>query len=406
MAWYDDITSGGLSGLLGTDAPNYLDQMFPLEADKIRNRALQQGLIGGTISYLKAPKNQNRGYGALIGDVLGGYQQGAQNTYNKQTSDYITGQKLSDLQLEKTNKAKLKESIDKYNQLPTGMNPDERAKFYTENVIPYLPMDKQAEALLPKVTQKEVGDQLISYDQYGRETGREKVGMTAYQKQILSQGRIPVGFAMKPDGSLEPIVGGPADIKRQQQLSGASDFDTQIGNLRDKYTQLDKMGGIVNPDKSTISNIIAGAESSGLGQIVGQKVGTQAQSIRNEIAQARPLLLQSIKQATGMSSKQMDSNAELKMYLSAATDPNLDIKANLAALDNMEKLFGSGKLQAVGANAKPNLTETYKAKKVQEEQVKSKESNVSSQDQEALSWANANPNDPRSKLIKQKLGVK
>ena len=29
MAWYDDITSGGLSGLLGTDAPNYLDKMFP-----------------------------------------------------------------------------------------------------------------------------------------------------------------------------------------------------------------------------------------------------------------------------------------------------------------------------------------------------------------------------------------
>jgi hypothetical protein len=404
MAWYDDITSGGLSGLLGTDAPNYLDQMFPADADKIRNKAIQQGLIGGFGAYLRAPKNQNRGIGALVGDVLGGYQQGSQNMYNKQVSDYVTGQKLSELQLEKTNRGKLKESIDKYNALDQNITPADRAKFYTENVIPYLPTDKQAEALLPKVTQKEVGDQLISYDQYGREVGREKVGMTAYQKQMLTQGRIPVGFAMKPDGSLEPIVGGPADIKRQQQLSGASDFDTQIGNLRDKYTQLDKMGGIVNPDKSTISNIIAGAESSGLGQIVGQKVGTQAQSIRNEIAQARPLLLQSIKQATGMSSKQMDSNAELKMYLAAATDPNLDIKANLAALDNMEKLFGSGKLQSVGANNKPNLTEAYKAK--QEQNKPAESAATPSKDQEALTWANANPNDPRAKLIKQKLGVK
>jgi len=371
MALFDDLTSGGLSGLLGTDAPNYLDQMFPTDANKIRNKAIQQGLIGGVGAYLRAPKNQNRGYGALIGDVLGGYQQGSQGSYNKQTSDYITGQKLTELQLDKTNRAKLKEAIGQYNEMPMTMKPEERAAFYTKNVIPYLPMDKQAEALLPKVTQKEVGDQLISYDQYGREVGREKVGMTAYQSKILSQGRIPVGFAMKADGTLEPIIGGPADIKTQLKNQGALDFDTQVLNLRTKYKQLDEMGGIVNPDKSTISNIIAGAESSSLGQIVGGKLGTQAQSLRNEIAQARPLLLQSIKQATGMSSKQMDSNAELQLYLRSATDPNIDIKANLAALDNIQSLYGSGKLQATGANNKTNLTEEYKAKKAQEAQVKS-----------------------------------
>lgn len=365
MAWYDDITSGGLSGLLGTDQPNYLDQMFPKDADRIRNKAIQQGLIGGIGAYLRAPKNQGRGIGALVGDVLGGYQQGSQGAYNKQVSDFVTGQKLSELQLERTNREKLKEAIGKYNEMPMTIKPEERADFYTKNVIPYLPMDKQAEALLPKVTQKEVGDQLISYDQYGREVGREKVGMTAYQRQILSQGRIPVGYVMKADGTLEALVGGPADVKTQAKNQGALDFDTQITNLRTKYRQLDEMGGIVNPDKSTISNIIAGAESSGLGQIVGGKLGTQAQSIRNEIAQARPLLLQSIKQATGMSSKQMDSNAELQLYLRSATDPNIDIKANLNALDNIQSLYGSGRLQAIGANAKPNLTEQYKAKQEQ-----------------------------------------
>lgn len=376
MAWYDDITSGGLSGLLGTDQPNYLDQMFPKDADRIRNKAIQQGLIGGIGAYLRAPKNQGRGVGALVGDVLGGYQQGSQGAYNKQVSDFVTGQKLNELQLERTNREKLKEAIGKYNEMPMTMKPEERADFYTKNVIPYLPMDKQAEALLPKVTQKEVGDQLISYDQYGREVGREKVGMTAYQSQILKQGRIPVGYVMKADGTLEALVGGPADVKTQAKNQGALDFDTQITNLRTKYRQLDEMGGIVNPEKSTISNIIAGAESSGLGQIVGGKLGTQAQSIRNEIAQARPLLLQSIKQATGMSSKQMDSNAELQLYLRSATDPNIDIKANLAALDNIQSLYGSGKLQAVGANAKPNLTEEYKAKKAQEDKNKSVEKQI------------------------------
>jgi len=402
MALFDDLTSGGLSGLLGTDAPNYLDQMFPTDANKIRNKAIQQGLIGSVGAYLRAPKNQNRGYGALIGDVLGGYQQGSQGSYNKQTSDYITGQKLTELQLDKTNKAKLKESIDKYNALDPKSTQDVRAKFYTENVVPFLPMDKQAEALLPKITQKEVGPNLISYDQYGRETAREKIPMSAFQQQMLKQGRIPVGYAMNSDGSLSALVGGPADIKKQSQIDGAEGFDTQIMNLRNRYSELDKMGGIPNVKKGTLENIVASTGASDIGQFVGGKLGTETQSIRNQIIQARPLLLQSIKQATGMSSKQMDSNAELKLFLSAATDPTKDIQANLAALDNMANLFGSGKLHAIGATNKPNLTEAYKDKQAKKEPVNSSVS----QETQALQWAESNPNDPRSAEIKQRLGVR
>lgn len=362
MAWYDDITSGGLSGLLGTDEPNYLDQMFPKDADRIRNKAIQQGLIGGIGAYLRAPKNQNRGVGALVGDVLGGYQQGSQAMYNKQVSDYVTGQKLSELQLERTNREKLKEAIGKYNEMPMTVKPEERAAFYTQNVIPYLPMDKQAEALLPKITQKEVGDKLISYDQYGREVGRENVGMTAYQRQILSQGRIPVGYVMKADGTLEPLVGGPADVKAQIKEQGAKDFDTQVTNLRSYYRDLGKIGGITSTSNSAIKNLAASAASSDVGQMFGKALGTDAQSLRNTIEQSRPALLNAIKQATGMSAKQMDSNAELQLYLRSATDPKLDIETNLRALDNIQELYGSGKLQAIGATNKRNLTEEYKAK--------------------------------------------
>ena len=58
----------------------------------------------------------------------------------------------------------------------------------------------------------------------------------------------------------------------------------------------------------------------------------------------RPLLLQAIMKATGMSAKQMDSNAELKLYLSTATDPTKGLQANMEALDRIEKLYGSGQL--------------------------------------------------------------
>lgn len=349
MAWYDDITSGGISGLLGTDAPNYLNQMFPLQAEQIKNKAIQSGLIGGLGAYLRAPKNQNRGIGALVGDVLGGYQQGAQNMYNKQVSDYITGQKLSELQTTQQNKEKLKEAIAKYNQMPLTANPEDRAKFYTENVIPYLDTEKQAEAMLPKVTTKEVGDKLYTLDQYGRVLKTEAIPLTKYQQESLSIAKMPMGYERNPAGGIRPIAGGPADVKAQTQLQGANDFDTQINNLRSSYRQLGDIGGITSTSKDTLHNLIASASSSDIGQFASQKIGTQAQSIRNQIAQSRPLLLQSIKQATGMSSKQMDSNAELQMYLRAATDPKLDLEANLAALDNLEKLYGTGRLNVAGA---------------------------------------------------------
>jgi hypothetical protein len=89
---------------------------------------------------------------------------------------------------------------------------------------------------------------------------------------------------------------------------------------------------------------MAGLSLSGLGQATGRLLGTEEQSERNKIAQTRPLLMTSIMQAMGLSAKQLDSNAELKLWLSAATDPTLDLESNRAALNNLENMLtGKGK---------------------------------------------------------------
>jgi hypothetical protein len=69
-------------------------------------------------------------------------------------------------------------------------------------------------------------------------------------------------------------------------------------------------------------------------------LGTKTQSLRNTIAQQRPLLMQAIMKATGMTAKQMDSNVELKLWLSTATDPTLDLQSNMKSLDMLEQLYG------------------------------------------------------------------
>ena len=128
--------------------------------------------------------------------------------------------------------------------------------------------------------------------------------------------------------------------KSSTQELGRENVSTVIAQLRDAYGQLQTGGGITDPNASSASNLTAGVASSGLGQATGRLFGTQNQSKRNEILMTRPALLAHIMRATGMSAKQMDSNTELKLWLSTATDPTLDISANMQALDNIEKTYG------------------------------------------------------------------
>jgi hypothetical protein len=171
--------------------------------------------------------------------------------------------------------------------------------------------------------------------------------MTPYQKQSLAiqagnqaQQKIPMGYRMTADGKgLEPIPGGPADQKAQTVNAGRETVDTLIAGLKDQYGILKKGGGITTTE-NTFMNVPAYLSSTAAGQATGKLFGTQNQSARNTIVQSRPLLLAAIKNATGMSAKQMDSNVELKMYLDAATNPSLDFEANMAALNQLETLYG------------------------------------------------------------------
>lgn len=155
--------------------------------------------------------------------------------------------------------------------------------------------------------------------------------------------KVPMGYRMKPDGSMEAIPGGPADLKAQatsqRQADGATDVDVAISSLRDAYDRLEKGGGITSTQKDPLSNLSASASSSALGQGIGKMFGTQNQSARNDIAMGRPALLAALMKATGMSAKQMDSNAELKLWLTTATDPTLDVESNRRALANIEKKY-------------------------------------------------------------------
>ena len=130
--------------------------------------------------------------------------------------------------------------------------------------------------------------------------------------------------------------------KKEKLESARDDVDKTVAQLKTYYDQLNSTGGIVNYERGSLSNIGARIASSSIGQVAGGAVGTKNQNVRDSISQQRPLLLRSIMQATGMSAKQLDSNAELKLWLATATDPEKGYQANLSALDNISEMFGRG----------------------------------------------------------------
>jgi hypothetical protein len=184
------------------------------------------------------------------------------------------------------------------------------------------------------------------------------LGYQAYMKQVGREDKekAPMGYRFLPDGSLEPIKGGPADMKTQAKVAGAGDVSTEIIKLKDSYDKLLEGGGITDPSLKVGSNIMGKISSSAVGQTVGSTLGTRNATERDKIAQSRPLLMGAIMKATGMSAKQIDSNAELKLWLSTATDPNKSYEANIEALQNIENLYGVTALerQAVAPNFNNN----------------------------------------------------
>lgn len=157
--------------------------------------------------------------------------------------------------------------------------------------------------------------------------------------QIMGPDGTPVWVERKDAVGRVPAGAGS---KAEAQIAGKADVDKDIVTLKSALDQLKGGGGITSTEEGVLPNIGAWAANTGVGQTFGSMGGTTNQKARDVILQARPLLLRSIMQATGMSARSLDSNAELKLWLSTATDPQKGYEANLEALNNIAEKYGSG----------------------------------------------------------------
>lgn len=128
-------------------------------------------------------------------------------------------------------------------------------------------------------------------------------------------------------------------MKQEQGISQASDI---LDTLETAYLELDRMRAIPSQQRGMMSNVLSSIAASGAGQVAGRTFGTPEQSQRDIIASARNQMLAAMKNATGMSAQQLNSNVEFKTWLDSLTDPAKSIESNRAILDNMRKFIQSG----------------------------------------------------------------
>ena len=137
-----------------------------------------------------------------------------------------------------------------------------------------------------------------------------------------------------------------AALRQNKTEAGKTQLADDLANLRASFDALDKMRAIPSTERNALSNVASGIAATGIGQRTGQLFGTEAQVERDVISSARMRLVNSIKNATGMSAQQLNSNVELQTMLRSISDPGQSVQAALRIIDDIEDAYvkGDGKM--------------------------------------------------------------
>jgi len=136
-----------------------------------------------------------------------------------------------------------------------------------------------------------------------------------------------------------------AEFKAEQakKLPAKRQVDTLLTKIRNAYETLNKAEAIPSSARGAGANVMDYLATTGMGREAQRAFGTKANTSLNEITGSRKLLATAIKNATGMSAQEMNSNVELQLTLDALTDPTQGYESAISQLDTISELYGTGK---------------------------------------------------------------
>jgi len=153
--------------------------------------------------------------------------------------------------------------------------------------------------------------------------------------------------------AMQDVLNEKNNEKLDKLNRGKATFEDSLASIAEQYKKLKDGDGISSVKDGWGSNAITGLQTSYLGQGVGGLLGTENQSARNQIGSTVPLLTNAIKEATGMSAQQMNSNIELQTFLKALGNPDKDYEANMGIVGNLSRKFGTGEIAQALGNKSP-----------------------------------------------------
>ena len=391
-----------LSGF-GATPPEYLGGLLGQEAvDKLKGRAATTGIANAVLGYLAAPKNQNLGLGRIIGQSLQAGMQGAQGVYDTATQDYMAQQKIADLQRKQAQQTQMQSMIagiqDPNERLfaelapeqyvTSKLKPMERKLEKVGNQLvdvsgatPNVVFTGTAESNQPSAVQEynfaKTQGYTGSFTDWKRLQKPEGVNVTygAPVSGLDAQGN-PVFFQPAKGGGAPAIIPGvtpqPAVVAAPTESQAkAATFYSQMTSASDELKNLKAEGFDSNNPAIQAQVSIAGTRA-------GAFVPQEAQRARQAQEQWAESFLR-IKTGAAATKDEVDRN--VKTFF-----PSIGDKPEAVAQKERARAKAE---QDVLKMTKPSAQQAPK---------------FTVKDQQALDWAKQNPNDPRSALIKQRLG--
>jgi hypothetical protein len=151
--------------------------------------------------------------------------------------------------------------------------------------------------------------------------------------------RTSTGGAGTPTGT---GTGTPITVSDSVKLPGKKRVTSIVSDMIKEYNILNDAKAIPSSERGAMENIFDYVSVSGPGKEIQKAFGTKANDSLSNIANARKLLTTAIAAATGMSSKQMDSNRELQLTLDSLSDPTQGYKAIIDTLMRLDREYGLG----------------------------------------------------------------
>jgi hypothetical protein len=133
-----------------------------------------------------------------------------------------------------------------------------------------------------------------------------------------------------------------ATVRTDKAEAGKTQLADDLENLRTSFQTLDNLRAIPSTERNPLSNVTSALASTRVGQLAGQAFATEAQVERDVINSARTRLVNSIKNATGMSAQQLNSNVELQTMLKSISDPGQSYQSAIRIIDDIEKAYVKG----------------------------------------------------------------